>query len=73
MVEGGETLEVTDRGRPVALISPVPRASGLDALEAAGRLIRAEGDLLDLGDPISAKRGEPTLSEVLESMRRDER
>lgn len=66
-------MEVTDRGRAVAVISPVPRASGFDGLDAAGRLVRAEGDLLDLGDPIPATRGKPKLSEVLESMRRDER
>jgi prevent-host-death family protein len=24
LVEGGETIEITDRGRPVALLAPIP-------------------------------------------------
>jgi prevent-host-death family protein len=45
----GETLEVTDRGVPVAILAPLPRpASALDRLAAAGLVIRARGDLLDL-------------------------
>src|SRR5437762_3074124 len=45
----GETLEVTDRGRAVALLTPVRHeASGLERLEAAGLVIPAKGDLLDV-------------------------
>jgi prevent-host-death family protein len=29
MVEGGETIEITDRGRPVAILAPLPSASPL--------------------------------------------
>ena len=36
-VRRGERLEVTDRGRPVAVLAPVA-ANLVDALEAAGRL-----------------------------------
>jgi prevent-host-death family protein len=46
-VAAGETVEVTDRGRPVALLlRSMP--TGLDRLEQEGLLRRAEGDLLDL-------------------------
>ena len=37
-VEAGETLEVTERGKPVALLTPLPgRQSILDRLIAEGR------------------------------------
>jgi prevent-host-death family protein len=46
-VAAGETVEVTDRGRPVAvLLRSMP--TGLDRLEREGLLRRAEGDLLDI-------------------------
>lgn len=46
-VAAGETVEVTDRGRPVAVIlRSMP--SGLARLEREGMVRRAEGDLLAL-------------------------
>ena len=46
-VAAGETVEVTDRGRPVAvLLKAMPR--GLARLEQEGLLRRAEGDLLEI-------------------------
>jgi prevent-host-death family protein len=48
----GETLEVTDRGQPVAVLAPL--ASGgsiLDRLRLEGRLIPATKDLLALKRP----------------------
>jgi prevent-host-death family protein len=46
-VAAGETVEITDRGRPVAvLLKSMP--SGLERLEREGLLRRAEADLLDL-------------------------
>jgi prevent-host-death family protein len=46
-VAAGETVEVTDRGRPVAvLLRTMP--SGLARLEREGLLRRAEGNLLDI-------------------------
>jgi prevent-host-death family protein len=46
-VAAGETVEITDRGRPVAvLLRTMP--SGLARLEREGLLRRAEADLLDL-------------------------
>lgn len=46
-VAAGETVEVTDRGRPVALLLRT-MPSGLARLEREGLLRRAEADLLDL-------------------------
>jgi prevent-host-death family protein len=45
-VKAGETLEVTEHGRPVGLLTPLPRAdmSTLDRLVAEGRATRGTGD-----------------------------
>lgn len=46
-VAAGETVEVTDRGRPVAvLLKTMP--SGLARLEREGLLRRGQADLVDL-------------------------
>lgn len=47
-VAGGESLEVTDRGRPVALLVPV-RGDHWQDLVASGRVSppTVEGDVLD--------------------------
>ena len=46
-VAAGETVEVTDRGRPVAvLVKTMP--SGLARLEREGLLRRAQADLVEL-------------------------
>ncbi len=51
-VVAGETLEVTERNRPVAILAPLPEASTpLGRLVAAGRAVAPAGDLLDLGAP----------------------
>ena len=56
-VATGELVEVTERGRRVAWLVPAARGRPLDLLEAAGRLARAESDLLDLGKPILIRKG----------------
>ncbi len=71
-VQKGETLEITDRGTPIALLVPVPR-DGFDRLVAAGRVDPAQGDLLELGEPLPPAAGVPLPSEILEELRRDER
>jgi antitoxin (DNA-binding transcriptional repressor) of toxin-antitoxin stability system len=67
----GETLEVTDRGRAVAILAPLPRESVLERLRREGRLIPAVGDLLELKRPPMpvSRRG----SEELERQRADRR
>jgi len=51
-VAKGETLQVLDRGRPVAVLAPLPdQVSPVDRLVAAGRLKRAQRSIQDLGRP----------------------
>jgi prevent-host-death family protein len=71
-VRRGERIEVTDRGRPVAVLVPTAAAGALDALLAAGRLERAEGDALDLA-PVALPRKAEAPSRRLERLRRGER
>lgn len=69
-VEAGETLEVSDRGRAVALLTPLPRSTSLlDRLIAEGRATAASGDLLELGLPTG--RVTRKLTDALESIRED--
>lgn len=72
-VERGETIEVTDRGRPVARLVPLPRSGALQALELSGRLTAAAGDVLELGPPVSPAAGAALPGETLEALRSDER
>ena len=72
-VQRGETFEVTDRGRPVARLVPLPRDGGMDDLLASGRLAPASGDALDLGPPLRPAEGEALPSDALAEARADER
>lgn len=72
LVAGGETIEVTDRGRPVAVLAPVPGGSPLERLRASGEVSPGEGDLDDLPDPLSVPAGHTAPSAVLARLRRDE-
>lgn len=71
-VIAGETIEVTQRGRPVARIVPLHGRSVLDQMVAEGRAIPAQGDLLDV-KPMARISGKRNLSEVLAELRADER
>ena len=72
-VQGGETIEITDRGRPVALLAPVPAGSDLERLRAAGQVQSAAADLDDLPAPLPIDPGQEAPSAVLARLRRDER
>jgi prevent-host-death family protein len=72
-VRRGERIEVTDRGHPVAMLVPATHDNVLDALEAAGRLVRAEGDALEVGPPIRLPRGAEAPSQRLARLRAGER
>ncbi len=71
-VQRGASLEVTEHGRLVALLSP-PRRRGMDALQAIGRVDPADGDLLDLDPPPVPRRSVEPPSRRLRRMRRHER
>ena len=72
-VEAGETIEITDRGRPVAVLAPLPDQGPLERLRATGDLEPAGSDLKDLPEPLPLTPGQEAPSSVLERLRRDER
>jgi len=72
-VEAGETIEVTDRGRPVAVLAPLPDQRPIDRLRAVGDLVPSRDDLDDLPDPLPLPPGQEPPSSVLDRLRRDER
>lgn len=70
-VSAGETLEVTERGRAVAILAPLPELSSpLGRLIATGRVRAPVGDLLDLGAPAGGAVSR-VLSEALEEEREE--
>jgi prevent-host-death family protein len=71
-VENGETIEITDRGRAVALLSPLPEGGPLERLRRAGEVDEATGDIEDLPDPLPSA-GAESPSAVLAGLRRHER
>lgn len=72
-VEGGETIQITDRGRPVALLAPMPDGDPLERLRASGDVEPASGDLADLPQPLAPEPGNELPSVALARLRRDER
>jgi prevent-host-death family protein len=73
LVQQGETVEITDRGRPVALLTPLPDASPLERLRAAGDIESATKDPSDLPEPLMLAPGAEPASSVLQRLRYDER
>lgn len=71
-VTNGEIIVITDRGRPVAQISPLPN-SELATHIASGMIVRAKNSKKKLPKPISRNPKTPTLSEFLIEMRNKER
>ena len=72
-VEGGETIEITDRRRPVAILAPLPAAGPLARLRAAGEVASASRDLDSLPSPLPLGPGHAPPSATLVRERRDER
>jgi prevent-host-death family protein len=73
MVRRGETIQITDRGEPVALLAPIPDRGPLERLRASGDLTPATADLDDLPEPLPLGDVDTLPSEVLVRRRRDER
>ena len=73
LVEQGETVEITDRGRPVALLTPLPEGSPLDRLRAAGEIASASEDPNDLPEPLVLAAETESASSALQRLRRDDR
>jgi prevent-host-death family protein len=78
-VQQGEIIEITDRGRPVARLTPLrfpttlPFPTTLDELSRRGLVREPTGDWRDLGPPLPADPGKESLSKILERMRDEER
>lgn len=71
-VKAGETLEVTEHGRPVARLAPNPPVmlSILDQMIVDGRVTPAKFDHRLLPPPpADPTPGAPTMSEILQAMR----
>ena len=72
-VENGESFEVTERGKPIAQLTPLRDGEGIVArLAREGRIARVgTGNLADLPPPLPAPAGERPLSEILDELRED--
>lgn len=73
LVEQGEIIEITDRGRPVAQLTPLPTGTPLEQMLAAGEIDLASGDLDDLPEPLVLASDIEAPSAVLSRLRRHER
>lgn len=69
----GEAFEITEHGRSVALLAPLPgRTTVLERLGADGRVRLGTGrNLADLGPPLEPVSGERPLGELLDRVRED--
>jgi prevent-host-death family protein len=72
-VEAGETIEITDRGRPVALLSPMPEGGPYEQMLASGEIERAKLDFDDLPEPSQLEPGIELPSVTLARLREHER
>ncbi len=74
-VRAGESLEVTEHGRPVARLVPdtSPPQTRLEQMIANGEATAATGRLEDLPPPLEMPPGTPSVSELLIKMREEER
>ena len=72
-VAQGETIEITDRGRPVALLTPLPDSGQLMRLRAGVQIDVATGDLADLPDTLVMPAGSASTSATLARLREFER
>lgn len=68
----GESVEITDRGRPVARLVPL-HASPTGDLVASGRLRPARRPLVKLPPLVERSPGTPSASEILAELRERER
>ena len=73
-VKKGEALQVTEHGHVVAVLRPVPaNASRIDILIAQGLVTPATRSLRDLPPPRKAPPGTPSMSEILDELRSEDR
>lgn len=72
-VKKGETLQVTEFGRVVALLAPLPaeKLSPLERMVREGRAIAPTGSFKDRRPPRPAPPGSPSIQEILDEDRTD--
>jgi prevent-host-death family protein len=68
--KAGESITITDRGRPVAVLGPI-RQSRIDALIESGLATSPTKDLRDLPPPAARESGQRLLSETIDEQRTD--
>lgn len=68
----GEVVTITDRGRPVAQMGPLP-VTRLASLLESGRARPARRPIGELSPPVRRRRGRPAAGEVLDEMRESDR
>lgn len=71
-VASGEAITITDRGRPVARLVPLA-PDPVEELIDAGRARPPKRRLRDLGEALTVRPDTPTMTDLLDAMRRDER
>jgi prevent-host-death family protein len=70
-VKAGETIELTERGRLVAVLAPpTPAMTALDRLIAEGKVVPATAPFR-LPKRVPAKPGQPSLSQILDELREE--
>lgn len=72
-VEAGETIEITDRGRPVALLSPTPEGGPYEGMLASGEIERAALGFDELPEPVEVASNVELPSVTLARLRAEER
>jgi prevent-host-death family protein len=72
-VERGESIEITDRGRPVAVLSPLPQGSPYWRMLVEGEVTRASRETGELPEPLALSPGQESAWAVLARLRSDER
>lgn len=74
-VEQGETIEVTDRGRPVARLAPLPKGETvLDRLIGEGKATPATQSLREYLQTVKRAPpipGQPSISQMLDELREE--
>lgn len=68
-VKAGETVEITEHGHPVALLTPLQAGDDFDRLVAAGEILLGTQDVLE-ATPVPVESG-ARLSDDLAALRSD--
>jgi len=73
LAERGESFQVTDRGRPVALITPLQAVTPLEQMRAVGDVSTPVSSIDTLPEPIALPSDAVAPSLVLAALRANER